>query len=68
MNYLEWSNEYTETAEKLNEIIIRLKNQRKKSGPSKKKELDQKISQYRICYGECMQTAALLRERHRGVA
>lgn len=68
MNYLEWSEEYTETAEKLNEVIIRLKNQRKKSGPSKRKELDQKISQYRACYGECMQTASLLRDRYRGVA
>ena len=68
MNYLEWSEEYTETAEKLNEVIIRLKNQRKRSCPSKKKELDQKISHYKICYGECMQTADLLRQRHRGVA
>lgn len=68
MNYLEWSEEYIETAEKLNEVIIRLKNERKRSSPSKRKELDQKISQYRACYGECMQTASLLRERHRGVA
>lgn len=68
MNYLEWSEEYTETAEKLNEVIIRLKNERKRSSPSQKKELDRKLSQYRACFAECMQTADLLRDRYRGVA
>lgn len=68
MNYLEWSQEYYDTAEKLGEIIDRLKEQRKRTSPAKKKEIDIKLSQYRTCYGECIRTADLLRKRHRGAA
>lgn len=68
MNYFEWSQEYLDTAEKLNEVIVRLKAERKKSSLSQKKELDSKITQYRACYNECMQTANLLMQRHCGVA
>lgn len=68
MNYLEWSQEYYDTAEKISEIINKLKQQRKRISPSNRKEIDAKLSQYRACYGECIQTADLLKNRHREVA
>ncbi len=68
MNYYEWSREYTDTAEKLNEVILRLKAQRKKSNLSQKKEIDAKLAQYRTCYSECLRTADHLMQRYRGVA
>lgn len=68
MNYLEWSQEYIDTAEKLNEVITRLKAQKKRSSLSERKELDQKLAQYRASYGECMQIADLLKQRHMGIA
>lgn len=68
MNYLEWSQEYLDTAEKLSAVIIELKAQRKKAPLSKKKEIDARLAQYRACYGECMQTADHLMQRYRGVA
>ena len=68
MNYYEWLREYTDTAEKLNEVILRLKAQRKKSNLSQKKEIDAKLAQYRACYSECLRTADHLMQRYRGVA
>ena len=55
MNYLAWSNEYKST---------KLKSERKAASPSCKKELDRKIAKFRVYFRECMETAALLRERH----
>ena len=68
MNYLEWSQEYTDTAEKLKKVITLLKKKRKKSPLAQKKEIDAKLSMYRACYGECVQTAAHLRQRHKEAA
>ena len=68
MNYLEWSQEYIDTAEKLKNVITLLKKKRKKSPLAEKKEIDAKLSMYRACYGECVQTAALLRQRHKEAA
>ena len=44
MNYLEWSQEYIDTAEKLQKVITLLKQKRKKSPLANKKEIDAKIS------------------------
>ena len=68
MNYLEWSQEYIDTAEKLKNVITLLKKKRKKSSLAQKKEIDAKLSMYRACYGECVQTAAHLKQRHREAA
>lgn len=68
MNYLAWSMEYINTADEISKVIDKLKKRRKAAPTSVKKELDQKITQYRIYYRECMETAALLRERHRDAA
>ena len=68
MNYLEWSQEYYDTAEQLDEVIRRLKTERKSSSLSQKKELDAKIAQFKIYYGECIQTANLLKQRHSDAA
>lgn len=68
MNYLEWSQEYIDTAKKLSNVITLLKKKRKKSPLADKKEIDAKLSMYRACYSECVQTAAHLRQRHKEVA
>lgn len=68
MNYLEWSREYTAVAETLAETIEKLKRRRRNACPAEKKELDQRISMYRTCRSECLETATHLMERYRGVA
>lgn len=68
MNYLEWSQEYIDTAEKLKKVITLLKKKREKSPLAQKKEIDAKLSMYRACYSECVQTAAHLRQRHKEAA
>ncbi len=68
MNYCTWSNEYYSEAEKFALVIDRLKKYRRGASLSEKKELDAKISAYRVCYHECMDTANHLMDRFRGVA
>lgn len=68
MNYYAWSREYYSSAQNLAELIDRLKQRRKRCRAAEKRELDDKISSYRECYRECMQTANLLMERARGEA
>lgn len=68
MNYLAWSQEYTETAEELNKVILRLKKQRAGKGKSDKKEITDKISEYRCCRNDCLRIAEHLMQRHRGCA
>lgn len=68
MNYFEWSQEYYDTAKKIENIIYALRLKRKNAKLSEKKELDLKITKYREVYYECMQTANLLFDRHKGVA
>ena len=68
MNYLEWSKEYEQTAERLNEVIVRLKRKRSGLSESKKKELDDKIRFYRSCRNDAFEIAQHLLNRHRGVA
>ena len=67
MNYLEWSHEYEETVQTLDELIQKLKKQRAAS-PLNRRELSDKISYYRQCRAECMEICNHLMERHRGVA
>lgn len=68
MNYLAWSQEYLNTAAELAAVMAKLRKQSKGCGQTVKKEMEARIAQYRICYNECMRTAALLRERHRDAA
>lgn len=68
MNYFEWSQEYYDTAEKIENTILSLKSKRKSAVFSEKKELDLRISKYREIYNECIQTADLLFERYKGAA
>lgn len=63
MNYLAWSNEYRTTADELAKVIDKLKSERKTASPAVKKELDRRITDYRVCFRECIEIAALLRER-----
>lgn len=67
MNYFEWSNEYYTTALELSAVIERLKNQRKTSSLSEKKELDSKIAKYKIYYNECISISNHLMARYQGV-
>ena len=46
MNYLEWSQEYIDTAEKLQKVITLLKQKRKKSPLANKKEIDDLTPKY----------------------
>lgn len=68
MNYLAWSQEYMNTADELAKVMARLRKQSKGSSQAVKKELEARIAHYRVCHGECLRTAALLRERHRDAA
>lgn len=67
MNYIEWSQEYTDTADSLMAVIDRLKAQKESADLAGKKELDIKIAQYRSYYNECIAIANHLKARHEGV-
>lgn len=67
MNYYEWSNEYYNTALRINEVIDNLRLQRKNATLSEKKELDSKIIKYKGYYNECMHIANHLMMRYNGV-
>lgn len=67
MNYLEWSNEYYTVAESISTIIENLKLSRATANVIDKKAINLKIAKYKICYNELIDTANLLRDRHRGV-
>ncbi len=68
MNYFEWSKEYIDTAEDFAYVIDKLKARRKSASLSEKKEIDLKITKYRMYYNECIMTANHLMQRHKGVA
>lgn len=67
MDYYTWSNEYYNTALRLNDVIDDLKSKRKNASLSEKKELDSKIFKYKIYYNECMHIANHLMMRYDGV-
>ena len=61
MNYTEWANEYLETAERFNDMIIRLKDRRKRTDDFiAKLNMDYNISRYRLSSDECIKTAQSL--------
>lgn len=61
MNYTEWANEYLETAEMFNDMIIRLKDKRKHTDNFiAKLNMDYNISHYRLSRDECIKTAQSL--------
>ena len=68
LNYCEWSKEYSQTAEEIEQVINKLKAQKRGASLSKKKEIDAKLSKYRSYYNECVETANILMNRYRGVA
>lgn len=61
MNYTEWANEYLETAERFDDMIIRLTDRRKHTDDFiAKLNMDYNISRYRLSRDECMKTAQYL--------
>lgn len=67
MNYYEWSNEYYQTALDVNENIENLKKQRKQVPKSVTKELDNRITEYKRIYNDCIHIANHLMNRHYGI-
>ncbi len=67
MNYLQWSHEYEETAEKLNRVIQRLLRERTGKGKTERKELSDRIAYYKRIRNECLNISNHLTERHLGV-
>ena len=68
MNYYEWSMEYSAQADKLYDVINKLKAKYKRASKSEKKQLESRIREYRSCYRECVEISNHLMERHRGAA
>lgn len=64
-NYLEWSKEYREEANRLLSVInkYKLKSRERKND----KEINEKICKYKSYYMECLDIANLLEGRHKGV-
>ena len=68
MNYLIWSQEYLDTADRMQEVIDKLNARRKCASKTEKKELEDRIYKYRGYRGEGLRIAAILRSRHRDAA
>ena len=63
MNYIEWANDYLETANKCDDIINRLiKSKKHINNPIEKLSIDNKISQFYSYHEECIRTAKALFE------
>ena len=54
VNYFEWSMEYKNTADSIQDVIDRLKAEKRGKSEINKKELDLKIAKYKIYYNECI--------------
>ena len=52
VNYFEWSMEYKNTADSIQDVIDRLKAEKRGKSEINKKELDLKIAKYKIYYNE----------------
>ena len=61
VNYFEWSMEYKNTADSIQDVIDRRKSE------INKKELDLKIAKYKIYYNECIHISNHLMDRYYGV-
>ena len=66
IDYFEWSNEYKNTANNIEDVIDRLKSEKRGKSNFSKKELDVKIAKYKIYYNECIHISNLLLGRHYG--
>ena len=66
IDYFEWSNEYKNTANNIADVIDRLKSEKRGKSNFSKKELDVKITKYKIYYNECIHISNLLLGRHYG--
>lgn len=67
VNYFEWSMEYKNTADSIQNVIDRLKAEKRGKSEINKKELDLKIAKYKIYYSECIHISNHLRDRYYGV-
>ena len=56
VNYFEWSMEYKNTADSIQDVIDRLKAEKRGKSEINKKELDLKIAKYKIYYLYILQT------------
>ena len=64
MKYNEWSQEYTDSADKLKAVIQSLNAKHRRASKPRKKVLEDKLRMYRVCYRECLDIAQTLRERY----
>ena len=67
VNYFEWSMEYKNTADSIQDVIDRLKAEKRGKSEINKKELDLKIAKYKIYYNECIHISNHLMDRYYGV-
>lgn len=66
VNYFEWSMEYKNTADSIQDVIDRLKAEKKRQIGNQQKELDLKIAKYKIYYNECIHISNHLMDRYYG--
>ncbi len=67
MNYLEWSEEYRDTADEIAFVMDKLKKSKCGKSNTEKKEIDLKISKYKSYYNECMLISNHLMARYEGI-
>ena len=68
MNYYEWSQDYKHDAEMLEKVIKKLKQRCRRASKSERKQLEARLSEYTLCYNDCMRISKHLMDRHKGVA
>ena len=66
VNYFEWSMEYKNTADSIQDVIDRLKAEKRGKSEINKKELDLKIAKYNIYYNEGIHISIHLMDRYYG--
>ncbi len=66
-NYLEWSKEYREEADRMMSVIDKYNAQLKGKNNADKRELREKIYKYKTYYFECCDIANHLEARYKGV-
>ena len=64
VNYFEWSMEYKNTADSIQDVIDRLKAEKRGKSEINKKELDLKIAKYKIYYNVCIHISNHLIDRY----
>ena len=66
MDYLKWSQEYYDEAQKIQRNIERLKLKLKRAPLNEKRSTEDKIMKLRIIYYECIHTASYLASKVQG--